>query len=411
MIRISHDTGILKGTIKLPSSKSISNRMLILKYLYEQDMELDNLSNANDTVLLESLLSNGGAELNVQDAGTAYRFLTAYCATQEGVWTIQGTDRLNERPIAVLVDALRQLGADITYLKEEGKAPLKIRGKKLIAANTLIDVTHVQSSQFISALLLIAPMVEGDFNLKVNKKMPSYSYVSLTVGCLRRMGYTVFLKGQYIQVNKQQRFDGEYFFVEPDWTSFYYWLSMAHLAKEVDLFFPGLRLDNMSKERKLLYDVGNTELKFEEVESGLKIVKNSIGAYDVKMELNFAQFPDSAMTFVMLIAALHKDGVIFKGLESLKYKECNREEAIALHLDKVQADFIKKEATWRLSATDFGLKKDTLFESYDDHRMAMCAAPLALVNTIVIEDETVVRKSYPHFWEDMKSVGFEIEYL
>lgn len=411
MIRISHPTGILKGTIALPSSKSICNRMLILKKLYEPDLKLDNLSNANDSVLLKDILDRDVRDIDVQDAGTVFRFMVAYAATGEGEYTLRGTGRLMERPIKELVDALRMFGADITYLEKEGQAPLRIVGKSLKANTSLIDLTNVKSSQFISALLLIAPKIEGDFNLKVNTKMSSYSYVLLTVSCLRRMGFSVFVKGMYISVSKQQKFDGEYFLVEPDWSSFYYWFSMAHLSKECRLFFPGLRLDNMQKERKHLFEVGNTGMVFEEQDGGMLISKERQGKVECPDVMQFSQYPDSAMTFGMLLPALGCKFHEFKGLESLKYKECDRESALTEHLAKVQVSIVKKENIWELNAEEYRLIKDTEFPTYDDHRMAMCVAPLALKESIRIENENAVQKSYPHFWEDMKSVGFEIKYL
>ena len=409
MIQLSHGTGILKGTIELPSSKSICNRMLILKKLYESDLELDNLSNANDSVLLKKILDADTRDIDVQDAGTAFRFLVAYAASGKGEYIIRGTDRLMERPISDLVDALRLFGADITYLEKEGQAPLRIVGKKLKASTSLIDLTNVKSSQFISALLLIAPRIQGEFNLKVNTKMSSYSYVLLTVSCLRRMGFSVYVKGMYISVSKQQKFDGEYFLIEPDWSSFYYWFSMAHLSKECELFFPGLRLDNMQKERKYLFEVGNTVMTFEEKDGGMLISKKGQGEVECPDLLQFSQRSDSAMTFGMLLPALGCKYHKLKGLQSLKYKECNREVALAEHLEKVGASLTKSEEYWELKADNYQLKSETTFSTYDDHRMAMCVAPLALKQPIRIEDEDVVKKSYPHFWADIKSVGFTVK--
>lgn len=411
MIRLSHPTQFLKGTINMPSSKSICNRMLMLQKLYEPEMHLDNISNANDSVLLKNILDNDIRDIDVHDAGTALRFLVAYCAITNGEWTIRGTERLHQRPISQLVDLLRSFGADISYLEEEGFAPLRIVGKPLKAPTTLIDVSNFKSSQFVSAILLIAPLIEGEFNLNVSTRTHSYSYILLTVSCLRRMGFSVYIRGRYISVQKQQKFDAEYFKIEPDWSSFYYWVSMVHLAKEVDLFFPGIRLDNMQKERKRLFDVGNREITFEEINGGMRIMKKRQGELECNETSNFAQFPDSAMTFAMLLPALGCEFHVFEGLDSLKYKECDREAAIANHLQKVKVDFKKVEEHWELRSTEYTLAEDTLFESYDDHRMAMCAAPLALQKPIRIENESVVKKSYPHFWEDLKSVGFEIKYL
>jgi len=409
MIRVSHATGILKGTIKLPSSKSICNRMLILKKLYEPGLKLDNLSNANDSVLLKEILDTDTRDIDVQDAGTAFRFLVAYAACGKGEYIIRGTDRLMERPIIGLVNALRLFGADINYLEQEGQAILRIVGKNLKTSTNLIDLTTVKSSQFISALLLIAPRIQGDFNLKVNTKMSSYSYVLLTLSCLRRMGFSVYVKGMYISVSKQQKFDGEYFLIEPDWSSFYYWFSMAHLSNECELFFPGLRLDNMQKERKHLFEVGNTRMAFEEKDDGMLISKKKQGVGECPDVMQFSQYPDSSMTFGMLLPALGYTHHQFKGLESLKYKECDREVALAEHLSKVGVSLAKSGKIWELNAENYKLIPDTIFPSYDDHRMAMCVAPLALKQPIRIEDEDVVKKSYPHFWDDMKSVGFTVK--
>jgi 3-phosphoshikimate 1-carboxyvinyltransferase len=382
--------------------------MLILQKLYEPDLVLDNLSSANDSVLLKEILASNARAIDVQDAGTAFRFLVAYAAAGDGEYTITGTDRLQERPISGLVDALRLFGADITYLEKEGYAPLSIRGKELKVSTDLIDLTNVKSSQFISALLLIAPRIKGDFNLKVNTKMSSYSFVLLTISCLRRMGFSVFVKGMYISVSKQQKFDGEYFLIEPDWSSFYYWFSMAHLSKKCELFFPGLRLDNMQKERKHLFEVGNTVMTFEEKDGGMLISKKGEGEVECPEILYFAQRSDSVMTFGMLLPALGCKYHKLKGLESLKYKECDREVALGEHLQKVGARLDKVDEFWELKAEDYSLTANTTFPSYDDHRMAMCVAPLALKQPIIIEDESVVKKSYPHFWEDLKSVGFLI---
>lgn len=411
MIKLSHDTAVLTGEINLPSSKSICNRMLVLRQLYEPSMKLDNISTANDSTLLKDILERNDPEIDVQDAGTALRFLVAYCAVTPGEWHIQGTDRLHDRPISQLVDILRIFGADISYTKEVGRAPLKIIGKQLSASIDLIDITEVKSSQFVSAILLIAPKIYGNFNLKVDTKMNSYSYVLLTIACLRRMGFSVFVKGQYISVLKQQKFDGEYFFIEPDWSSFYYWMSMIHLAREVDLFFPGVRLDNMQKERKKLFDVGNSGVNFEETYGGMHIIKTKQGTIECKNTYNFSQFPDSAMTFAMLLPALGCKNIIFKGLESLKYKECDRELALAEHLARIGVHFSKNKNEWTLDTTYYNLEAETIFKTYDDHRMAMCVAPLALLKPIYVENEGVVKKSYPHFWEDLKAVGFQINYI
>lgn len=411
MIRLSHPTSFLQGEISLPSSKSISNRMLLLQSLYEPTLQIDNISEANDSQILKGILASPAQTVDVQDAGAVFRFMVAYCACSPGTWNISGTARLNQRPISELVDALRLFGADITYLEKEGEAPLLVRGKELKASQEVVDVSQVRSSQFVSALLMIAPKVKGEFSLKINIGMYSFSYVLLTVSCMRRMGFSVHIKGSYIQVSKHQKFDGEYFLVEPDWTSFYYWFSMIHLSESADLFFPGLRLNNIQKERKLLFKVGSVTVKMEEVNDGLRFIKEGKAEIDCPEELNFSQYPDSAMTYAILIGAVGCTPTYFKGLESLKYKESEREAGIISHLEKMNVTFTPEGERWQLDNKNFHLKADTIFPTYDDHRMAMCIAPLALLKSVVIEQPYTVKKSYPRFWNDLSSLGFEIDEL
>ncbi|MBT8326939.1 MAG: hypothetical protein KJP21_04400, partial [Bacteroidia bacterium] len=379
--------------------------------IYEPGLVIENLSVANDTIVLKRILSSNEHNIDVQDAGTAFRFLVAYCAITSGKWSINGTARLRERPISQLVDALRLLGADITYLEKEGYAPLSINGKKLKANQSELDLTFVDSSQFISALLMIQPMIEGEFSIKINHKMNSKSFVKLTIILMRKMGFSVEVKGAHIRVKKERRFHGKFVRVEPDWTSFYYWYSMAHLAKDVDLCMVGLSQNNIHEEKKRLFDVGNKSLSFGENGDGLCVKKSKDNKIEFMSKLNYSQFPDLAPTFAVLLAALRAGETELMGLESLKYKECNREEALEQILGMLNCTFGLEDKSWILNAENFELKSETLFSTFDDHRMAMSIAPLALIQPILIENESVVTKSYPNFWEDLQTVGFEIEYL
>ena len=411
MIRLSHPTKSLEGIIHLPSSKSISNRMLLLQKMYEPHMVLENLSTANDTVVLQRILDTNEHDIDVHDAGTVFRFLVAYCAATQGSWTINGTPRLKERPIKQLVDALRLLGAEITYLEKEGFAPLQIEGKQLKANQSVLDLSFVDSSQFISALLMIQPKVEGDFEIKINHGMNSKSFVKLTVILMRKIGFSVQIDRSFIKVKKERRFEGEYFLVEPDWTSFYYWYSMAQLANKVELCMVGLSQNNIHEEKKRLFDVGNSSLTFGDDGKGLCVKKLALNNIDLITELNYSQFPDLAPTFAVLLSALKAKYIEFKGLESLQHKESNRDEAIAAIVELMACSFRKEEGRWVLNAEGFKLEPNTQFPTFNDHRMAMSIAPLALLQPILIENEAVVSKSYPHFWEDLEQVGFEIEYL
>ena len=320
-------------------------------------------------------------------------------------------DFLNDNSLGYPASKLdnRVFYSDAPFLKDAPTLQTFVANPNHIGCHTYgTSEKAFKGTQEIERMVLKVLAVDV-FNLKVDTKMSSYSYVHLTISCLRRMGFTVFIKGQYLSVSKQQRFDGEYFQIEPDWTSFYYWLSIAHLAKEVDLFFPGLRLENMSRERTKLYDVGNKAMFFEEINGGIHITKKEKGFIEIVSDLNYTQFPDSAMTFAMLIPAVGKKHANLRGLDSLKYKECDREEALKNHLSKIGVQLTTDEEFWRLDATEYNLRPETYFETYDDHRMAMCVAPLALLQPIIMEDSEVVKKSYPHFWEDLKRVGFVLE--
>ena len=411
MIRISHPTKSVKGIITLPSSKSISNRVLMLQKMYEPDLVIDNLSEANDTKLLKDLLSNDDKSLNVQDAGTAYRFLLAYCSITPGEWTITGTSRLQERPIDRLVDSLRQLGAEMRYLEREGFAPLLINGKKLKTSARILDLSNVESSQFISALLMILPAIEGNVKVKINPNMNSKTFVNLTISVMRKMGFSIVVKKDIIEIKEGRRFKSEYFKIEPDWNSFYYFYSISHLASEVDLCFEGLSMNNMHQEKKRLFDVGNHSLKFGEDAKGLCVQKSVKNQFEYKQELDYSQFPDLAPTFIMLYAAFNVNEISFTGLESLKFKECDREKVVKKYISESGAVFNKEGLKWTLNADKFHVEEDQIFATYDDHRMAMSLAPLAMIKPIQIENEGVVKKSYPHFWEDLAKLGFQIEYL
>jgi len=406
----------LSGEIKLPASKSISNRLLILKHLHEPDLIIDNLSNANDTVLLQNILSNlikspsinDCTDLIVQDAGTAFRFLTAFCAITEGNWRISGTERLHQRPISELVEALRIMGADIEYEISEGYAPLRIKGKSL-SFNGILDMRNVSSSQFISAIIMIAPLVKGDWKIQFSHQMSSLSFMYLTLKIMRRLGFTFFMKEGYLQVHAKKRFEGEYFLVEPDWTSFYYWFSLAHLCESCDFYFPGLSQENIQTEKEKLFTISNTDLLFTFDAKGLRVQKQLFsGKVSFNQKIDFKNHPDLATCFAVLCMALRVVQIKFVGLESLKYKESDREQVVHYMANKMGCSFSKQNKNWVLKALDFGMNSDECFEVFDDHRIAMSLAPLALLAPIQISDPRVVIKSYPDFWKHWQEVGFGV---
>lgn len=404
----------LSGEILLPASKSISNRLLILKQLHEPDLVVENLSTANDTILLQNILDNfyelpivdGWTDLNVEDAGTAYRFLTAFCAITEGNWRIYGTERLHQRPISKLVEALRTMGAEIEYEFSEGYAPLRIKGKSL-SFNGILDMRNVSSSQFISAIIMIAPLVKGDWKIQFSHKMSSLSFMYLTLKIMRRLGFTFFMKEGYLQVHEKKRFEGEYFLVEPDWTSFYYWFSLAHLCESCDLYFPGLSQENIQTEKEKLFKISNPDLLFTFDAKGLRVQKHAFsGKVTFNQKIDFKNHPDLATCFAVLCMALRVEQIKFEGLESLKYKESDREQVIHYIAEKLGCSFTKQDKIWLLKAGDFRINSKECFEVFDDHRIAMSLAPLALLSPIMISEPSVVKKSYPDFWKHWQEVGF-----
>ena len=410
MIRLSHPTGIAKETISLPNSKSIANRMLVLRKLYKSNLAIEQLSNANDTIVLSNLLESENEILDVQDAGTVFRFLVAYCSVTNGTRKLSGTNRLNERPIKRLVKVLRDCGAKIKYLEKEGFAPLEITGKQLEFTSEIVDFTEVKSSQFVSAFLMITPKIKGDFKIKVNPSMNSLSYVQMTLECMQQFGFSFSMDKGLIELNGYSESAIELLTVEPDWSAFYYWFAIAHLAKKVELKFPGLKLSNIQQDSAVLGLISNTCLEVRELEDGLLLLKEEEGQIELETPLNLAQFPDLAPTFSHLLAAL-KVQMQFTGLESLEFKECDRDLAIKENLKLLNVEWLSVGDNWKLDAKEFSLLDGITFETYQDHRMAMCVAPLALVKPIKIQNPEVVSKSYPNFWSDLESAGFKIEYL
>ena len=406
MIRISHPNSVLRGTVNLPQSKSISNRLLILKHLYFPNLNINKLSDANDTQLLRSILGDMTSEIEVEDAGTVMRFLTATCALSGEEYILKGSKRMHQRPIGQLVDALRLWGAEIEYLEKEGYAPIKVNGTSL--KGTILDMRNVKSSQFISALLMIMPAVGEDAGIKVDPKMHSWSFVKLTIDLMENLGIDVHLDNNVLKCsglrNKISSID-----VESDWTSFYYFLSMAALSEESEMFFPALSLKSVQAEVTLLDALSIKGIELIEQDNGVLLSKKS-SLTGMKLEYNLKDFPDLAPTFALMLAAL-KQKAQFIGLESLKFKESDRDMAIAHQLSLVNASWNLENKEWALDGTAFKLKQQTSFPSFDDHRMLMSVAPLALVDAILIEDEEEVNKSFPGFWKQMESLGFTIEEL
>jgi len=403
-ITISHPTQIIKGEIVLISSKSLSNRALIIQALCDTDFEVNNLSKADDTVVLQQLLNSQGNELNVKLAGTVMRFMTAFLAIKEGEVILTGEHRMKERPIKILVDVLKQLGADIEYLEKEGFPPLKIKGKQFEGGKIKIDGSI--SSQYISALLMIGPKLKNGLQIEFEGEIISKLYINMTVEMMRYFGAKVRWEGNELIVE-----EGSYkvkdFTIEGDWSASSYWYSVVAIAKEADIVLLGLKKESLQGDAVVreIYQYFGVETEF--VKDGIRLTKsqNVLNSF----EYDFCDCPDIAQTVAVTCAALNVKAKL-TGLKTLRIKETDRITALQTELNRLGFNVEVEEDdilinTHSHEACSFSGSE---VKTYNDHRMAMAFAPLALIGKIIVEDENVVAKSYPNFWKDIKGLGMQI---
>lgn len=397
----------LKGSIVLPSSKSIANRALIIHALSYSPYPIDNLSESDDTRVLEQVLNSNTNHFDIGHAGTAMRFLTAFLSQIVGEWTITGSDRMKQRPIGILVEALVKLGARIEYMENEGFPPLKIYGSHL--KSCILELDGSVSSQYISALLMIAPTVEGGLTLRLKNKITSRPYIEMTLKLMEQFGVHHAWKGNEIRIS-EQRYMARPFSVEADWSGASYWYEMAVLADEVDLELIGLRTQSLQGDAVLAQWFEQLGIQTTATEKGSRLTKKDQPMPGF-LSLNFIENPDVAQTFAVLCVMKHIP-FHFTGLETLKIKETNRIAALQDELGKFGAQLTEPahgELKWDGT---FPLEKQPLaeIETYHDHRMALAFAPACqTMGKVAILDPMVITKSYPGYWEDLKKVGFEIE--
>ena len=400
-LRLRHQSGNLDGKIQITGSKSESNRMLLLRALFPH-IELENLSNSDDTVAIKSGLENDNDLVDIGHAGTSMRFLTAYYSTLENQEkTLTGSSRMQERPIGILVDALRQLGADIIYLKNEGYPPLLIKGKRLTASEVRLSANI--SSQFITALMLIAPSLPYGLCLQLEGKITSVPYIEMTLSLLHQIGVKATFSGQHIQVFPKKDIAQAIHAVESDWSSASYYFSMIALSKDADITLSTYK-ENSLQGDKVLMDIYeslgvNSMIK----NNTLYLQKQSLGSKTI--QLNLSDAPDIAQTIAVTCYGL---GVAcdLTGLHTLKIKETDRLVALQNELTKLGAIIEVTDKSLHLHKRTDSINSNVLIETYHDHRMAMAFAPLALLVPIRIQDADVVSKSYPGFWKDLGRLGF-----
>lgn len=414
MLKLGKHDRRLCGDIRLDGSKSISNRVLLIRALCGEDFEIEGLSTSNDTETMSRLLAEEPEVFDCGAAGTTFRFLTAWLAFRGKPAEITGSERMLQRPVGPLVEALRALGADIAYMGEEGFPPLRIGVPDTRGNAGDISIEAGVSSQFISALLMLGPTLPEGLRLTLRGELVSRPYIEMTLGIMQYFGVGHMWVGDVIMV-----FPGIYtarpFAVEADWSAASYWYSLAALADEVDLTLHGLHENSLQGDAQTA-GIGRqfgVETTFGEGKAHLR----KSGQVPVPLfEYDFLTCPDIAQTFAVTCGALGVKG-LFSGLETLPMKETDRIAAIQNELQKVQVFFSplplrfskrKPKQFYMVEGAAVLPEPAPTFATYHDHRMAMSLAALAMLGEVSIEDPEVVRKSYPAFWNDLASVGFEV---
>ncbi len=385
--------------INLPASKSISNRALILNALSYSTYPIQNLSDSDDTLVTLSALDSNDTTFDIGAAGTAMRFLTAFLSKTVGEWTITGSARMKERPIKLLVDALNSLGAKIEYVEKEGFPPLKIYGSALIGGE--INLDGAVSSQYISALMMIAPYMQNGLKLNLTGKVISQPYILMTNTLMQDFGVKVKFDGKCIEI-EPQTYTPVPFTVESDWSAASYWYEILSILGKGGFILKGLKQNSTQGDSKVAELFEQLGVRTIFLADAVKLVP--IDIIITKFEYDFVDQPDLAQTFAVS-CCLKNIPFHFYGLQSLKIKETNRIEALINELAKlgfVLYEPAEGELAW--SGEKCELQSEIIISTYHDHRMAMAFAPACLLFPITIENPEVVSKSYPNFWKDLKLI-------
>lgn len=394
-----------QSSISITGSKSETNRLLLLQALFSS-ISLNNTSNSDDSEVMLKALESNETVIDIHHAGTAMRFLTAYFATQENREVVlTGSPRMKERPIKILVEALQQLGAEISYEENQGFPPIRIKGKKL--SDYKVSLPADVSSQYISALLLIAPTLKNGLELTLNGKITSIPYIKMTLALLNEIGVETFFSENKIIVKQLLIPDSKSIIVESDWSSASYFYSIVALSEVgTEIKLSSYKQNSLQGDSVLaeIYKDFGVETKFET--NQIVLLKSEISKIQNEI-LNLNEAPDIAQTIAVTCFGL---GIScdLSGLHTLKIKETDRLEALRIELEKLGAHIKVTNDSLTLKASS-GINCNVEIATYNDHRMAMAFAPLALRTAIIINDAEVVSKSFPDFWNNLKQIGFEIE--
>ena len=401
-------------TVDLPASKSISNRALIIHALSGGSTLPENLSDCDDTSVIIEALRTMPEEINIKAAGTAMRFMTAYLSVTPGTHILTGTERMKHRPIGILVDALRMLGANIEYIGEEGYPPLRITGSTLKGG--LLEIHGNVSSQYISALLMIGPMLKDGLTLRLLDHIISRPYIDLTLWMMGEFGAEAeWTSADTITVSPKPYKSRDYF-IENDWSGASYWYEILALNDDPESEIRLTGLMDGSKQgdsiTRYIFSLLGVKTKLQSKKAGIPqtITLKKNGHCVPKLEYDFVNCPDLAQTFVVACAAMNIP-FHFTGLSTLKIKETDRIEALKTEMRKlgyVVKDIDGSELLWDGERCEPSLEQG--IDTYEDHRMALAFAPYAMKhNGLVINNPQVVTKSYPHYWDHLRQAGFKVE--
>ncbi|MBT4063196.1 MAG: 3-phosphoshikimate 1-carboxyvinyltransferase [Flavobacteriaceae bacterium] len=401
---VEHPNSKINHSFNISGSKSESNRLLILKYIFK-NIKIENLSNSDDTIVLKNYLESNSNLIDVHHAGTAMRFLTAYLAIQNNnSFQITGSERMQNRPIKILVDALNILGADINYLDKIGYPPLKINGKMLLGGE--ISLSSEVSSQYISALMLIAPSLKNGLVISLEGSVTSRPYIEMTSSILNRVGIKSSFKENKISIQSVKLLEKSIQKVESDWSSLSYFYSIVALSKYSELNIGSYNINSIQGDKKLVEIYKNFGVQTSFSNDIITIKKIESKDLNKSLKLDLSDTPDITQTIAVTCFGLGLSCDLH-GLHTLKIKETDRLEALKVELTKMGAIVSITKDSFHLKKSS-EIKSNITIETYNDHRMAMAFTPLAICKPIIINNPDVVSKSFPDFWDHLKGMNFLI---
>ncbi|HIF84743.1 MAG TPA: 3-phosphoshikimate 1-carboxyvinyltransferase [Flavobacteriaceae bacterium] len=401
---VEHPSSKINHSFNISGSKSESNRLLILKYIFK-NIKIENLSNSDDTIVLKNYLESNSNLIDVHQAGTAMRFLTAYLAIQNNnSFQITGSKRMQNRPIKILVDTLNILGADIKYLDKIGYPPLKINGKMLLGGE--ISLSSEVSSQYISALMLIASSLKNGLVISLEGSVTSRPYIEMTSSILNRVGIKSSFKENKISIQSVKLLEKSIQKVESDWSSLSYFYSIVALSKYSELNIGSYNINSIQGDKKLVEIYQNFGVQTSFSNDIITIKKIESKDLNKSLKLDLSDTPDIAQTIAVTCFGLGLSCDLH-GLHTLKIKETDRLEALKVELTKMGAIVSITKDSFHLTKSS-EIKSNITIETYNDHRMAMAFTPLAICKPIIINNPDVVSKSFPDFWDHLKGMNFLI---